>query len=216
MPSTFTASVRDGLSNLAASLGVGKDKAATDAFVFRDLDRAQIEAMYRGDWLARKIVDIVPADMCREWRQWSGHRADVVRMEAAERRLGLRRAVQRALVLGRLYGGAAIVIGTGESDPAALARPLDPDTVPHGGLRFLHVVNRWELSAPGLDRDPLSPWYGEASAYEVAAPVRGALVLHPSRGCASSATRRRTRRWPGRCGPIPSCSRSTTRSTRSR
>ena len=51
----------------------------------------------------------------------------------------------------------------------------------HGGLRFLHVVNRWELSAPGLDRDPLSPWYGEASSYEVAAPGRGALVLHPSR-----------------------------------
>ena len=86
MLTTFTASVRDGLSNLAASLGVGRDKASADAFVLRDLDQAQIEAMYRGDWLARKVVDIVPADMCREWRAWSGHRADVERMEAAERR----------------------------------------------------------------------------------------------------------------------------------
>ena len=40
--------------------GAGRDKAAHDAFTVFDLGRAQIEAMYRGDWLARKVVDIVP------------------------------------------------------------------------------------------------------------------------------------------------------------
>ena len=137
MPPCFTGAVRDSLSNLAASLGAGKDKAAGDGFMLVDLDRGQIEAMVRGDWLARKVVDIVPYDMVREWRAWSGHRADVVRVEAAERRLGLRKAVQRALTLGRLYGGGALIIGTGESDPAALARPLDPDVLPRGGVTFL-------------------------------------------------------------------------------
>ncbi len=181
MPPSFTAGVRDSLSNLAASLGAGKDKAAYDSFVLFDLDRGQIEAMYRGDWLARKVVDIVPYDMVREWREWSGHREDVVRVEAAERRLGLRKALQRALVLGRLYGGGAIVIGTGETDPAALARPLDPEALPRGGLKFLHAVSRWQLAAPAIDRDPLSPWFGEAVSYEVAAPERGSLRLHPSR-----------------------------------
>jgi len=181
MPPSFTAGVRDSLSNLAASLGAGKDKAAYDSFVLFDLDRGQIEAMYRGDWLARKVVDIVPYDTVREWREWSGHRDDVVRVEAAERRLGLRKALQRALVLGRLYGGGAIVIGTGETDPAALARPLDPDTMPRGGLKFLHAVSRWQLAAPAIDRDPLSPWFGEAVAYDVVAPGRGSLRLHPSR-----------------------------------
>ena len=62
MPLSFSAGVRDSLSNLAASLGVGKDKAAYDAFGLRTLERAQIEAMYRGGWLARKVVDIVPFD----------------------------------------------------------------------------------------------------------------------------------------------------------
>ncbi len=181
MPPSFTGAVRDSLSNLAASLGAGKDKAAGDRFVLFDLDRGQIEAMVRGDWLARKVVDIVPYDMVREWRAWSGQRADVVRVEAAERRLGLRKAVQRAMVLGRLYGGGAILIGTGETDPAALARPLDPDTLPRGGVRFLHAVSRWQLSAPEIERDPLSPWFGEAKVYEVVAPERGALRLHPSR-----------------------------------
>ena len=181
MPPSFTGAVRDSLSNLAASLGAGKDKAASDSFVLFELDRAEIEAMHRGDWLARKVVDIVPADMVREWRQWSGHRADVARVEAAERRLGLRKAVQRAMVLGRLYGGGALLIGTCETDPAALARPLDPDTLPRGGLKFLHAVSRWQLSVPAVDRDPTSPWYGEALYYDVVAPERGALRLHPSR-----------------------------------
>ena len=48
MPPSFTAT-RDSLSNLAASLGAGRDKAAHDAFTVVDLDRAQIEATYRGD-----------------------------------------------------------------------------------------------------------------------------------------------------------------------
>ena len=48
----------DSLSNLAASLGGGKDKAAADAFFLACLPRDQIEAMYRGDWLARKIVEL--------------------------------------------------------------------------------------------------------------------------------------------------------------
>ena len=60
MSFSFGAGVRDSLSNHAASLGAGKDKAAHDAFTVFDLGRAQIEAMYRGDWLARKVVDIVP------------------------------------------------------------------------------------------------------------------------------------------------------------
>ena len=58
----FGAETRDSLSNLAASLGAGKDKAAGDAFFVFDLPRSQIDAMYRGDWLARKVVDIVPFD----------------------------------------------------------------------------------------------------------------------------------------------------------
>ena len=181
MPSPFTAATRDSLSNLAASLGAGADKASRDAFFVFDLDRAQLEAMYRGDWLARKVVDIVPYDAVREWRAWSGHGADVARAEAAERRLGLRVAVQRAMVLGRLYGGGAIVVGAGDSDPAALARPLDPDRLGRGGLKYLRAVSRWQLAAGPLERDPASPWWGEPAYYELPGAGSAPLRLHPSR-----------------------------------
>ncbi len=171
----------DSLSNLAASLNAGKDKAAGDAFFIAELARDQIESMYRGDWLARKIVDIVPYDCVREWREWHGDPAHVSRIEATESRLGLQRAVQRAMVLGRLYGGGALIVGTRETDPAALARELIPEAVGPNGIAFLHAVSRWQLGVTETERDPLSPWFGEPKAYEVTAPARGAIALHPSR-----------------------------------
>ena len=79
MSFSFGAGVRDSLSNLAASLGTGRDKAAHDAFTVFELGRDQIESMYRGDWLARKVVDIVPYDSVRAWRSWSGHRTAAAR-----------------------------------------------------------------------------------------------------------------------------------------
>ena len=171
----------DSLSNLAASLNAGKDKQAGDAFFIPALARDQIESLYRGDWLARKIVDIVPYDCVREWRSWQGEAGAVARVKALESRLNLRRAVQRAMVMGRLYGGGALLIGTRETDPAALARELRPETLGEGGLAFLHPVSRWQLAVEEIERDPLSPWYGEPKAYQVVAPERGTLTLHPSR-----------------------------------
>ncbi|MCW6510976.1 DUF1073 domain-containing protein [Lichenifustis flavocetrariae] len=171
----------DSLSNLAASLNAGKDKQAGDAFFIPSLARDQIESLYRGDWLARKIVDIVPYDCVREWRTWAGDRADVSRIESVERSLNLRRAVQRAMVMGRLYGGGALIIGTTETDPAALMTELRPRDVGPNGIAFLHAVSRWQLAVAEIERDPLSPWFGEPKAYEVTAPERGSLTLHPSR-----------------------------------
>ena len=105
--------------------------------------------MYRGDWLARKIVDIVPYDCVREWREWHGDPADVARIEAVERRLNLRRAVQRAMVLGRLYGGGAIIVGTRESDPAALAeRACCPRLWGRTGSRFCMPCRAGSSASP--------------------------------------------------------------------
>jgi hypothetical protein len=126
-------------------------------------------------------VDIVPYDSVREWREWAGDPALVGRMEALERRLNLRQRVQRAMVLGRLYGGGALIIGTQESDPQALASELRPESVGPNGIAFIQTVSRWQLGVAETNRDPLSPYYGEPLSYQVVAPERGALTLHPSR-----------------------------------
>ena len=68
---------RDGLENLMAGLGNGQDKRAQSSFVNNKLLSAQgneveLNAMYRTDWLCGKVVDIIPDDMTREWRKFSG------------------------------------------------------------------------------------------------------------------------------------------------
>ena len=106
--------------------------------------------------------------MARLGRRGRSYRAG----EGARSRLNLRRTVQRAMVMGRLYGGGALIIGTRESDPAALAAELRPEALGEGGLAFLHAVSRWQLAVDTIERDPLSPWFGEPKSYQVVAPSR--------------------------------------------
>jgi len=171
----------DTLSNLVAGLFTGKDKLAHDRFGLVLQDRGQLDAAYRGDWIARKVIDVPPFDMTREWRRWHAAPEQITAIEAEEARLGVQRKVARALRLARLYGGAALVLGAGDGDPA---QPLPP--LGRGELRYLHVMHRWEIAPGEIDRDVLSPGFGEPGWYQVASAGRlgarqGAVRLHPSR-----------------------------------
>ena len=50
-------------------------------FIFRELQRHQLENPYRSDWIARRIVDLTADDATREWRSWQ---ADPKKIEAIE------------------------------------------------------------------------------------------------------------------------------------
>lgn len=169
--------ILDTLSNLVAGLFTAKDKLAHDRFALRQQDKAQLEAAYRGDWVARKIIDLPPFDMTREWRTWQADDDQIQAIEAEEKRLGLRQKVARALRQSRLYGGAVLVMGFGDADPTQPA----PAAVEVGGLRYLHVMSRWEVTAGELDRDVLSPTFLEPKWYEVSSTGRGSVRIHPSR-----------------------------------
>lgn len=164
----------DRLANLVSGLGGPRDKSAGTHHVHVPRAKAELDAAYRDNWLARKIVDVVPFDMLREWRGWQAAPEDVGAIEAAETALRLREVLLKALRLARLHGGAIILIGDGAPDPA---EPLTPESVGRGGLRYLHALGRYAIQAGAVERDPLSPWYGEPAAYAVA----GGQAVHPSR-----------------------------------
>ncbi|MET7245027.1 DUF1073 domain-containing protein [Methylobacterium sp. EM32] len=166
--------IADRLANLVSGLGGPRDKSTGNLHVHVPRARAELDAAYRDNWLARKVVDIVPFDMLREWRAWQAPPEVAAALAASEERLGLRDRLLRALRLARLHGGAAILIGDGAPDPSL---PLDPGTVGQGGLRYLHVLPRGQIQAGGIERDPLSPWFGEPKGYTVA----GGQAVHPSR-----------------------------------
>ena len=171
--------LNDFVLNAMSGMGGPKDKAVSNRFTLRLIDRDELNALYRSDWLARKCVDIIPQDMTREWRTWQAKDSQIGRIAEVEKTLRVRDKVSQAMQWARLYGGAALLMGAGSDDPR---EPLDVNGVQLGGLRYLHVFNRWELSSEELVMDPESEYFGEPAMYQMTGSVnRNQVNIHPSR-----------------------------------
>lgn len=155
----------DSFINLLAGLGVtGRDKMMSQTYTFTPLSMAECEMAYRGDWLVRKACQAPAWDMTREWRHWEADPEQITALETLERKLFLPQKMQRALLLSRIYGGAAVIIGVeGAGNPE---EPLDPNFVFQDSLKWLHVVSRNNISIGPVIYDITSPWYGQPAYYE--------------------------------------------------
>lgn len=168
----------DNLRSLITGLGdPERDKLAATRYTDTLLGDEQLLFAFRNSWIARKAVTIPALDATRKWRNWQADQADITRLEATEKRLGLQQKMLHCKTLARLWGGAAIVIGVDNQDPAT---PFDPETVTKDKLVYLTVMSRRELVASQLEQDPLSEWYGRSNEYQVS-NGRDFSIIHPSR-----------------------------------
>lgn len=165
----------DSITNWLTSLGTSADKSMANQYRFTFLDRSQLDFAYRGDWVARKVVDIPPFDATREWRSWQAEAEDITAIEETEKRVNLRYKLRQALAYARLYGAAALVIGDGSDDPA---KELNPRSVSRDGLRYVHVMHRYNLSANQRITNINDPYFGEPESYRMASD---GMLIHPSR-----------------------------------
>ena len=171
-----TVLVNDGLQSLAANLGVGTtDKARSVSYVTNDLNDQQLRDAFRTSWVCKQVVRLPAKDATRKWRRWTGDRADEI--QEAERSWRLRAKVYKAKWLSRLYGGAAILIGTGES----LEGPLDPTAIRQGELKYLTVLSKLELASGDIEEDPREQRYSRPKWYEITAKTGSLMRVHPSR-----------------------------------
>ncbi|MEH6676144.1 anti-CBASS protein Acb1 family protein [Phenylobacterium sp.] len=168
----------DRLFNLVSSLGTAKDKATSTRYFVQEMDQQQALAAYRSDWIARKVVDIPAFDMIRERRHWQAKAPQIEALEATEARLQVWPKLAKALKLARLYGGSAIILGTGDTNTA---EPLDVNRVGTDGLSFIHVASRYEITAGQINRDAASEHWGEPVDYTMNTSTGAGLKLHPSR-----------------------------------
>lgn len=162
----------DGLENLIAQLGTEQDKRKHSLFtnskqLSRDGNQEELNALYRTDWLAGKIVDIIPDDMTREWRTFVGDEdPKVIRaFENEENRLQLRSAFSKAHKWARLYGTAFIVMSI--DDGQTPDKPLNINKIKKGGLRHVKVVDRHRVSNAEVVpiADPLNVNFGLPEFY---------------------------------------------------
>lgn len=167
----------DGLKNIVANLNTSRDKASHSTYEEVTVDDEQLVAMYRTSAIAKKIVDLPAEDSLREWREWYATKEQISLLEGEEKRLGKQAAYTKASKRARLFGGAAIFIGTGDND---LEKPLDPERIAKGGIKYLTVLSRHSLMAGLLGTDPREPTYGKPIDYQMSTEF-AILTIHPSR-----------------------------------
>ena len=177
----------DSLWNFVNGLGTAKDSRTHSVYNFTQIDRMQLEAAYRSDWIARRIVTAPADDATREWREWQASQVQIEKLEKEEKRLDIKRKLRKAIVQARLYGGSAIILGTMDGKAN---QPLDPDSLKLGGLKWIEVFHQFELSPGNRIRDIESEWFNRPEYYQIATDVENVnkqgefaygVQIHPSR-----------------------------------
>lgn len=175
-PAKSRKTVNDGLRNVVANLGTGRDKAASSVYVNEFLSPVDLLAAYRNSWLARAIVDYPAEDATRKWRQWRAKAEQITAIEDVEKKLKVKSRVKSALVNARLFGGAAIYMNTASREQDS---PLIPGKEE---IKSLVVLTRNSLSADAVVRDINSPYYGKPEFYILnSADTATQVKIHASR-----------------------------------
>lgn len=167
--------ISDGLQNVVANLGTGRDKASHTVYVPDNLTSEQLVAMYRTSWLAAAICDYPAEDATRKWRNWRAEADQITKIEAEEKRLGLQHKVQEALIASRILGGSALYISAENQDPAQPLKPGDK-------INSLILMGKDELTPGEIVRDISNPYYGKPEFYEINSNGKGSRVrVHAGR-----------------------------------
>ena len=177
--------LKDSLENLVAQLGTEQDKRANGKFVNKRRlslkgNEDELNALYRTDWLAGKVVDIVPEDMTREWREFSGDIDPKVikQLTDEEERLQLSNMFEIAHKWGRLYGTGFIVMNI--DDGQTPDKPLKMEAIKKGGLKHIKAIDRHRLNHSEQEpiADPLNRNFGFPEYYRF---NETSVVIHNSR-----------------------------------
>jgi phage-related protein (TIGR01555 family) len=177
----------DSLINALSGLGGEGDKGQAGRWEHsQPLTEHELDAMYRDNWIARRIVEELPYDCTR-----LGWQCEVVQEDGDAdtptdpfRELfsewGVATRLRRAMEKARLKGGAAVVLGF--DDGQEMDEPLRESDVT--GLSWSRVADAYELSVIEWETDPKQPNYAEPRLYQYS-PSDGAgtkaLRVHRSR-----------------------------------
>ena len=187
-PQPMRSRALDAFSNVLARLGAGTPNLleGTEYSLQRmSRDFNTLNALYRESWIVRRIIDVIPADMLKNWITiTSGLEPDVEkRLSLTLRRTQLIDKLKRGMQWGRLYGGALGVMLV-KHQGYDLSQPLQLDWIMPGDFEGLLIFDRWNGVNPSseLIEDVGDPDYGYPKYYTVTDPAGGGSVkIHYSR-----------------------------------
>lgn len=187
-PQLRRARALDAFTNVLARLGAGTPNLleGTEYSLQRlSRDFNQLNALYRESWIIRRIIDVIPSDMLKNWITiTSGIDPDVEKkISISLRRTQLIDKLKRGMQWGRLYGGALGVMLV-KHQGYNLSQPLRLDWIMPGDFAGLLIFDRWNGVNPSneLIEDISDPDYGYPKYYTVTDPAGGGSVkIHHSR-----------------------------------
>jgi len=179
----------DAFTNTMARLGNGQTNLleGTDYVLTRDVTRnfQRLNAMYRGHWIVRKIIDTIPEDMTKNWyRLKTQVKPELIdAFERMEESTNVKEKICEGLSWGRLYGGAgAVMLIDGQQD--IMDKPLDYDTIMPKAFKGLLVLDRWTGIVPDTSQlvdDINDPEYGLPEFYTLTTQGGQVFRVHHSR-----------------------------------
>lgn len=108
-------------------------------------------SMYRSSWIVRKIIDVFPSDMVKNWIKFNSSLdpEKISKINSVLRKTKTKEKIKEGLRWARLYGGAAgLMLIDGDED---LSEPLDYDTIMIDDYKGLLIFDRWNGVYPNIE-----------------------------------------------------------------
>ncbi len=179
-----------GLNNRITGLGTfARDKVMRGTYMDSvRLPDPEVQALYHGNDIARKIIQLRPEMYFRKGYQilFTDPGADqdieaekALAIEEYMANLRANELIKKACIFGRMFGGTILLIGADDGlDPSL---PLNEANI--RSIRYMNFIDRRFLFTFTYYSDPLHPKYGEPETYLMVNSFgdQGASIVHETR-----------------------------------
>lgn len=158
----------DNWTNIVTGLGTRlRDKRVhTQIGQPQNLSKGELEDLFAGNGLARKICQAPAFHMFREGFYVTDNdkkKRLQEKFRATSEEMNLINVLERVITFARLYGGAVIVMGA--NDGRDMSRPLDEEKIK--SVDWLTILDRYAIIPVKWYGDPFAPKYGEPELYQI-------------------------------------------------
>lgn len=162
----------DAFQNQMARLGFGQpnlNEGADYPLTRMSQNYNLFTSLYRSSWIVRKIVDVFPSDMVKNWIKFNSSLdpEKISKINSVIRKTKTKEKIKEGLRWARLYGGAAgLILIDGDED---LSEPLDYDAIMLDDYKGLLIFDRWNGIYPDIElEDEISDEeYGYPKYYSI-------------------------------------------------
>ncbi len=146
----------DAFQNEMARLGFGQENLTEGADypnTRKSYNFNLFNSMYRSSWIVRKIVDVFPSDMLKNWIKITSNiePEKINKLERIIKKTKTKVKIKEGLKWARLYGGAlGLILIDGDED---LEQPLDYDLIMPDTYKGLLIFDRWSGINPSVEME---------------------------------------------------------------